>query len=684
MLVVPKISVSRISARSGLRAVAAVPTALALAGAFAIVGPVATASAATISVAGTHPDWAAASADRGAVASTSTVDTTVYFAGKDPAALNAYAAEVSDPSSAAYQKYLTPAQFESRFGATPAQVASVETWLRSSGLTVTAVDSHSVTARGTAAATEKAYGTKLDEFAVKGKDFRAPTANVRVPSAVSSAVLSVTGLSNMPETVKPASLVGQVSTPAVAGVSAAKAKQSTGKDGAVFLGPTACSTYYGQLTDKTDPAFKGKADNPYAVCGYTPSQLQGAYGVAGTGLTGKGVTVAIVDAYGSSTMKADANQYAVNHGGKAFAKGQYTQTVTPSKWTDESGCEGQAGWAPEESLDVESVHSMAPGAKIHYYGANSCNDPDFLADFTSIVDNHSADLVSDSWGGVIYSSTGNEDPSVLAEYTQIFEQGATEGISFNFSAGDCGAEDPSTACGSADTSTTPQADFPTSDVYATSVGGTSLAIGKNNQAEWNTDWGTDAWVLSGKTWQAAGYQYGGGGGTSDSFAQPWYQAGVVPTKLAETLPDGVNVGTKMRVTPDVSMDADPTTGFLFGMTQALPDGSTGYAESDIGGTSLACPLFVGLQADAMQSQGGRPIGFANPAIYRSAGTPAITDVTATSAGAKAVNTLPAYDGYPAIVFNFGDDGLLKAGKGYDDATGIGTPSPAYLWLRSGR
>jgi subtilase family serine protease len=599
------------------------------------------------------------------VASATTVDTTVYLAGKDPAGLNAFAAEVSDPSSANYQKYLTPAQFTARYGATPAQVASVEAWLRSSGLTVTSVSQHSITARGTAAATEKAYGTKLDEFAVKGQNFRAPTGDARVPSSVGGAVLAVTGLSNMPERVKPASLVGQVTTPSIPGVSGAKATQTKGSDGATFLGPTSCSTYYGQLKDKTDPAFNGKSDNPYAVCGYVPSQLRGAYGVTGTGLTGKGVTVAIVDAYGSPTMQADADQYAVNHGDKPFAKGQYTETVTPAQWTSEAACQGPAGWAGEESLDVESVHSMAPGADVHYYGANSCNDPDFLADFTSIVDTHSADLVSDSWGGVIYSSTGNEDPSVLAEYTQIFEQGAAEGIGFNFSAGDCGAEDPSTACGSNDTSTTPQADFPTSDVFATSVGGTSLAIGKNNNAEWNTVWGTDAWTLSAsKTWQSAGWQYGGGGGT------------------AKTLPDGVTVDSAMRVAPDVSMDADPTTGFLFGMTQPLPNGGTGYAESAIGGTSLACPLFVGLQADAMQSQGGRPIGFANPAIYRAAGTKAYTDVTAGGAGAKAVNLLPAYNGYPAIVFNFGDDGLLKATKGYDDATGVGTPSPAYLWLRA--
>jgi hypothetical protein len=44
--------------------------------------------------------------------------------------------------------------------------------------------------------------------------------------------------------------------------------------------------------------------------------------------------------------------------------------------------------------------------------------------------------------------------------------------------------------------------------------------------------------------------------------------------------------------------------------------------------------------------------------------------------------LPAYDGFPPVVFNFGDDALLKATSGYDDATGVGTATPWYLWLHN--
>jgi subtilase family serine protease len=670
--------IRRRAARPGLRGAVALPAAAALAGAVVVAGPVLSANA-SATVGGTHPAWATPSADRGEAASSAPVSTTVYLAGRDATGMAAYAAAVSDPSNTAYHHYLSPDQFQARYGATSAQVAAVENWLRSSGLTITAVDSHTITASGSVSATEHAYGTNLHRYTVKGQTFRAPTGDAQVPASVAGAVLTVSGLDNMPLKMTTSSLVGQVTTSVAKGVTGAEATASKGSDGATFLGPLPCSAYYGQIKDTTDPAFNGATGYPYAICGYVPSQMRGAYGVDETGLTGRGVTVAIVDAYGSFTMLADANQYATNHGDPAFRSGQYVESVTPSQWTDLSTCQGQAGWAGEETLDVEAVHAMAPGAKIHYYGSNSCNDPDFLKVFDTIVDQRSADIVSDSWGGVIYSTTGNESPSAIAEYTHTFQQGAIEGISFQFSSGDCGAEDPSTGCGQNDTSTTPQADFPTSDGWATSVGGTSVAIGKHNNTEWTTVWGTDAWVNTGTAWASLGWQFGGGGGTSAVFNQPWYQKGVVPTKLAETLPDGTAASGKMRVAPDVSMDADPFTGFLIGETQKLPDGTIGYAESDIGGTSLACPLFAGLQADVIQLQGGQPVGFANPAIYALYGSFAFTDVKNSGPGVSAVNSLPAFQGAPPILTNFGDDRLLKATRGYDDATGVGTPSQWYLW-----
>jgi subtilase family serine protease len=630
-------------------------------------------------VLGTQPGWAVAHADQGPLDANATIRLSVDLAGRNPGAVGAYAAAVSDPNSPDFGKFLTPAQFHARFGPTPAQRAAVTAWLHGAGLTITADDAHSVSATGTSAAAERAVGTRLDRFATAGQVYRAPVTDIKVPASLAGAVLTVRGLDDMPTRAVHVSMLGQESTPTVPGVSGIPAHKSLGTDGAAFLGPTPCSTYYGQIKDTKDPAFQSHGDNPYAVCGYVPSQLRDVYGVTTRGTTGAGVRVAIIDAYASPTMAADANRYATLHGDRAFAPGQYTETYDSSHWNDQDACAGPAGWAGEESLDVEAVHGLAPDAQLHYYGANSCNDIDFLTILRHLVDTHGADLVSDSWGEPVYSTTDDEPPPVMAEYTQLLQQAATEGIGVAFSAGDCGAEDPATACGNTDTSSTAQADFPSSDPWATSVGGNSLAIGKINQVLWTTAWGTTTWQRSGRTWAPQGWQQGGGGGTSAVYDQPAYQKPVVSPALATTLPDGTALPKAMRVTPDVAMDADPFTGLLFGMTQQLPDGSTGYAESAIGGTSLACPLFSAVQADLIEAHNGVPTGFANPQLYAAYASVSYRDVTNAGPGLSAATILPPYTGYPATLATFGDDQLLKAGKGYDDATGLGTPTRSYLW-----
>ena len=69
------------------------------------------------------------------------------------------------------------------------------------------------------------------------------------------------------------------------------------------------ANYYGQLTATNEPKAYGTSQ-PWTVCGYNQAQVRSAYGVTASGMTGKGQTVAIVDAYASPTMPGDANQFA--------------------------------------------------------------------------------------------------------------------------------------------------------------------------------------------------------------------------------------------------------------------------------------------------------------------------------------------------------------------------------------
>ena len=183
-----------------------------------------------------------------------------------------------------------------------------------------------------------------------------------------------------------------------------------------------------------------------------------------------------------------------------------------------------------------------------------------------------------------------------------------------------------------------------------------------------------------------GYDGSSGGGGSVLYTQPAYQKGVVPDSLATSLPGGATATRPMRVVPDVAVLADPGTGFLIGQTTLQPDGKTfAFSLSRIGGTSLACPTFAGIEADAQQAA-GHVLGFANPAIYQRAGTSAFHDVTDHPGGARHLAevrnnyTDPFTKTGPLVTFlrTLGIDGegaaALPAVKGYDDATGLGSPN----------
>lgn len=432
-----------------------------------------------------------------------------------------------------------------------------------------------------------------------------------------------------------------------------------------------CSRYFGEFPASSYPAMGGVVA-PLAVCGYTPSQLRSAYDTDAD--SGSGVTVAVLGAYASPTMLDDAQRYSANHGDTAFEYGQYKEDVTPAGWTLQKAC-GVDAWAAEESLDVEAIHAMAPRARVLYVGADSCQDSDMLAALGRIVADRAADIVTASWGSPLHQASGDEPAPVIAAYERLFQLAALEGITVDFASGDCGVNSPASACGTGTGSTRPQTTFPASDPWVTAVGGTSLAIGAHGEALWQSAWGTRAWQLQGTEWKPLGWVFGGGGGAAEDFAQPWYQAGRVPKRLADTLLTGASAGTPRRVVPDISLDADPFTGMLIGQTTSAAGGPAAYGESAIGGTSLAAPLLAGLEADmaahAAFGEDGRGLGFLNPALYRLAGTRHIRDVT-DSAGATG-QVYPPISGVPAVFAGFGDDSPLTAAPGYDAATGLGTP-----------
>jgi subtilase family serine protease len=166
------------------------------------------------------------------------------------------------------------------------------------------------------------------------------------------------------------------------------------------------------------------------------------------------------------------------------------------------------------------------------------------------------------------------------------------------------------------------------------------------------------------TWNEAlvfGLGSTGGGGFSMLYSVPSYQL-FTPHKF--TTLQGASVKATGRMTPDVSFNSAIYGGVL-AYLGFLGNGLWAV----FGGTSAAAPAWAGIMALANQAN-GRPLGFVNPAIY-ALGT----------LGTIFKSLSPFHDtteGNNAVCSGYcGEDGYL-AGRGYDMATGWGTPNVSLL------
>ena len=604
---------------------------------------------------------------------------------RNQAEAEALATAVSDPANAAYGQFLRPAEYRRRFAPTDFAANLITTWQTAAGMRITYNPANHllIASEGSVRAADRAFQTDFHRIQdVDGFVFDAPLTPMFVPAAI---LPFVDGFLEGPG--QPAALSQPLhrrdgdlaksdrtrasahQTPSFAPADSVAAPPSDG-----FRNARPCSTYWAEKAATEVPPLTDDyaAPAPYAPCGYKPAQLQGAYGVQSLldgGVNGRGVTVAIVDAYASPTIRADINQYAARNGGAPWALGQFKQHKPDAirfGFSDPAGGNGgnlcdEQGWYGEETLDVEAVHTMAPRANVLYVGAASCVDNDILNAVNDIVDRHQADIISNSYGDL-----GEDvDPVEVRAETAVYIQAALEGIGVFFSSGDSGDE--------VDTTGVRQTDFPASDPWVTAVGGTSLAVGPSNNYLFETGWGTTRSIVTGGAWTPplpGLHLYGAGGGTSQLFAQPSYQQGVVPDEIANYFPTGPG-----RAVPDIAAVGDPTTGMLVGQTQTFPDGVY-YDQYRIGGTSLSAPLMAGMEALADQAA-GHPHGFANPAIYRLRAQ-AVRDVvdpaqTLSAVRVDFVNGTDRADGRTTSLRTFNQTQSIFTRPGYDDVTGVGSP-----------
>jgi subtilase family serine protease len=551
-----------------------------------------------------------------------------------------YARAVSDPADPRYGHFLTPDQTRGRFGPTQHRIDAVTAWLRGTGLSIDFVSSRGVVVHGTVAQAASAFGTRFANYTAGERQFRAAVDPITVPAAVAADVLAVTGLTAGGKPSKPSS----DGPPPEAGTFAPD--KVTGR---ADTPSSPCPAYFGDTPATTLPPAYGHPAQ-WAPCGYTPKQVRDAYGITGTGLTGKGVTIGIIGSTYAVNALADANRFAAEHGEPVFAPGQFTAHVAPGAGTSEAS--GEFG------MDIQAAHAMAPEANIAYVVGSAATWGDRVPDgIGTIVDQRLADVVS---GSITVGRTPGSAPDAIAAYERLFQEAAVKGITIDFASGDSGG-------GLLDGARS--VEYPASSPWVTGVGGTTLAIGPRNRYQWEVVWATENTDLStdGTRWEyePPGYLGGAtGGGTSTVFGQPFYQHDVVPATFAGTPP--------MRTVPDVSALADPDLGLLIGTTGYDLSGNLGYTEGNGGGTSLASPLFAGIEALLVQVHG--PLGFANPSLYARhhmfhcihdnlAGTPKTIAFAVSRRGQVTLVTPGQYA-----------NASLEFEPGYNTATGLGSPT----------
>jgi subtilase family serine protease len=448
---------------------------------------------------------------------------------------------------------------------------------------------------------------------------------------------------------------------------------------------------YVQVAASETPPTQAQCNSVGRRC-FNPASTHAAYNVGplySAGFDGHGITIAIVDSYGSDTMAHDLHVYDQAWGlppmcgeeGVTCTPGMPTfstlslqgspATKAPPPKSKGTGQEDKSAWALEVALDVESAHAMAPGANILLVTTPTAETlgvqglPQMMNAEQYVVDHHLAQVVTQSFGTAEEAFGSSQS---LLNLRHAFVSAAANHVTVLASSGDGGSanvrKSPVGGPNAQPTFPFPTVGWPASDPLVTGVGGTYLC--------------TDATATSGRildnvhppvNCQAPNTQaevgwIGSGGGFSHVFARPDYQS---------TLPAGSTpIPATTRGVPDVALQASARTGQLIYLSLP-PDGQSGLICGsspcstgwyDVGGTSASSPQWAGLVAIADQINGGG-LGFINPALYKLANNPAAyaSDFFDVTTGTNQAD--PSVPGFPATT-------------GWDPVTGLGTPNASAL------
>jgi trimeric autotransporter adhesin len=607
-------------------------------------------------------------------------------------ALKQYIADLQNPNSPNYRKWLTPTQIGSRYGISDTDLNAVTGWLESQGFTVEKVPAARtfIIFSGNMAQIQQAFNTVIHRYLVNGEMHLANSADPQIPAALAPVIAGISRLNDFRP--KPGVTGGRAAhfDPEAKRIKPNLTLQNMNGGSTLFTTPADAATIY----DTPNSALNGN---------YAKSSPL----VGGKSYDGTGVTIGVVG-------DADINAQDIANYRAAFLPSSYSANQ-PSVVVDGND-PGLGLDSLEALLDLEVSGGVAPGANIIFYTSASVGISQGL-DFAigrALADNN-VSILNVSFGEceAFLGSAGNQT------YSMDWEQAAAQGITVTVAAGDAGSAGCETDTTVASAQTGLAVSGVASTAYNIAVGGTDYDPLLNNfdtyvstsnvatnyygtalsyipESPWNDSTAPPNTGAYSANQPATGGSIGGGGGGVSSCTQ---SSGVPPDitcnpgtgyPIPPFQTGTPNFSFHNRALPDVSLLAadgaynalwlicsDSDINNLAGLsaTQADCQQTGGKFTADTtftggGGTSAASPALAGMLALVSQSQGGVRLGQANNVLYNLAAQSTLYptvfhDVTAGN------NSVACGAGTP----DCGSNGFLtgyNAGTGYDAATGLGS------------
>jgi kumamolisin len=489
------------------------------------------------------------------------------------------------------REYLNEEEFNSRFGADPADLARIAAWARASKLKVldSSVPMRRVLVQGSTRDISKALGVELDDYEhPQTGRFRGRVGQIYIPADLSGVVQGVFGLDTR-KVGRPRIRRGNFRPVDIEtlGLGSRKKHGTSSIPASPFPGaffPPAVAQLYAYPDELTGSgqnvaifAFNGTGPDPQG--GYKLSALQNYFEKVLGGNTPT-ITDVLVQGPGND----------------------------PGPDTDASSNQGDS--TGEVMLDMCVVGSVAPGASIFMYFTEFTSQGWVDALNQAITDENQISVISISYGNPEDDPQGAWTSMGVQNVNLAVQAAAAKGITVCCASGDDGSNDGDPPLA--------HVDFPASSPFVLGVGGTTLVASS----------GTAPTIQSETVWNEVLHSEGAtGGGVSDVFTKPAYQA-------SANVPPSANPPHAIgRGVPDVAAVADPVTGVVV----MLIDGK--HLEQ-IGGTSASTPMWASLVARLNQGLGAR-CGFLNPLLYGKFSSGVLRDITVGNNGAYAAG--PGWD-----------------------------------------